>query len=164
MPYDAEIDRLPIFTLFDLKGPQEALSAWTDVLPPFPTAPNTATCQGDLQLCHTGPNRWLLRAPLEREEALEAALRPAEAPPEISIVRISDVLTFFRITGPDAAEVLSIGCPMDLHPVTFGEDAASFTEFFGLKAFVTRCEAGFDCAVDRSFGDMAADYLTRAMA
>ena len=87
MPYDAIIERLPIFALFDLKGLPEALSAWTDALPPFPAGPNMATRMGGTLLCHTGPNRWLLRAPLGQEDALEAALRPAEAPPEISIVR-----------------------------------------------------------------------------
>ena len=164
MPYDASIERLPIFALFDLKGAPEDLSAWSDALPAFPASANTATRKGDTLLCHTGPNRWLLRAPLDQEDTLEAELRPAGAPPEISIVRISDTLTFFRITGQEAAEILSIGCPMDLHPGVFRADAASYTEFFGLKAFVTRCEGGFDCAVDQSFGDMIADYLSRAMA
>jgi len=164
MPYDARIDRLPIFALFDLKGPKEALAAWTNALPDFPQTPNTATLNDETLLCHTGQNRWLLRAPLDQENALETALRPDEAPPEISIVKVSDTLTFFRIAGPEAIEILSIGCPLDLHPDSFGPDASSYTELFGLKALVLRCEGGFDCAVESSFGDMITDYLARAMA
>ena len=164
MPYDAQIDRLPPFALFDLKGPAEVLTAWATGLPDMPGVPNTLSRNGEGELCHTGPNRWLLRAPLSREDDLETALRPAEAPPEISIVRVSDTLTFFRLTGPDAAQVLSIGCPLDLHPEAFDADAVTFTEFFGIKALVLRCEDGFDCAVEQSFGDMIADYLSRAMA
>ena len=164
MPYDAHIDRLPPFALFDLKGPSDALAAWAAALPNFPETPNTLTRDGDDLLCFTGPNRWLLRAPLDREDGLEAALCPAKAPPEISIVRVSDTLTFFRITGPDATQVLSIGCPLDTHETVFGPDAVSYTEFFSLKALVLRCDRGFDCAVEQSFGDMIADYLNRAMA
>lgn len=164
MPYTARIDRLPLFALFDLKGPQAVLGDWCNVLPPFPDAPNTLTRFDGTELCHIGPDHWLLRAALAAEPGWEEALRPGEAPPEISIVRISDTLTVFRITGPDAGEVMSIGCPLDLHPDVFGEAAVSYTEFFGLKALVLRCEGGFDCAVEQSFGDMIADDLRRAMA
>lgn len=163
MPYDATIDRLPIFALFDLKGPKEAISGWAPALPAFPDRPNSLTTQNGLALCHTGPNRWLLRAAIDSEDRLISELRPEEAPPEISIVLVSDTLTFFRITGPDAGEVMSIGCPMDLHEGAFGEDAVSFTEFFGLRALVLRTAGGFDCAVEQSFGDMVQDYLARAM-
>ena len=163
MPYDVRIDRLPPFALFDLKGPPEALGDWVAGLPPFPDRPNTLTRAGDAVLCFTGANRWLLRAEPDREAAWQATLRPEDAPPEISIVRVSDTLTFFRITGPDAGSVLSIGCPLDIHEDVFGSDAASFTEFFGLRALVLRCVGGFDCAVEQSFGDMIADYLNRAV-
>ncbi len=164
MPYDAKIDRLPPFALFDLKGPPDALTAWAAGLPNLPQPPNTLTRDGESALCLTGPSRWLLRAPLDHESTLEAWLRPTEAPPEISIVRVSDTLTFFRVTGSQAADVLSIGCPLDLHPQSFGADAVSYTEFFGLKALVLHCDDGFDCAIEQSFGDMIADYLCRAMA
>ena len=165
MPYDVQIDRLPIFALFDLKGPSGALAAWAGgALPTLPGAPNTLSRVEGAVLCHLGPERWLLRADIGAEPGLEAALRPGLAPPEISIVKVSDTLRFFRVTGADAAEVVSIGCPLDLHPRVYGADAVSYTEFFGLKAFVLRCDGGFEVAVEQSFGDMIADYLARAMA
>ncbi|MEM7317509.1 MAG: sarcosine oxidase subunit gamma [Pseudomonadota bacterium] len=164
MPYDAAVIRLPVLALFDLQGTPEALSAWATSLPGFPDQPNTLTRAGPDELCHVGPNRWLLRSAIDREDALQASLRPDEAPPEISIVPVSDTLTFFRVTGPDALNVLSIGCPLDLHPDMFGPDAVSYTEFFGLRALVLRCTGGFDIAVEQSYGDMIADCLSRAMA
>ncbi len=164
MPYDVTIDRLPIFSLFDLKGPTDDLANWAADLPDFPQVANTRTQGNGVDLCFIGPNRWLLCADIKSEDTLITALRPAEAPPEISIVRVSDTLAFFRITGPDAAQVMSIGCPLDLHQNAFGTDAVSYTEFFGLKALVMRCDGGFDCAVEQSFGNMIADYLSRAMA
>lgn len=164
MPYDVKIDRLPAFTLFDLKGSAKDLAIWVPDLLSFPTAPNTLCRADTMELCLIGPNRFLLRAPCQKEDTLISVLRPAEAPPEISIVRVSDTMTFFRIAGPDAHDVMSIGCPLDLHPNVFGADAVSYTQFFGLRALVLRCDAGFDCAVEQSFGDMVADYLARAMA
>ncbi|PUB12053.1 sarcosine oxidase subunit gamma [Yoonia sediminilitoris] len=162
MPYDVTFTRLETQALYDLKGPQAALRDWAgDALPDFPNRPNSKTETGGAALMFIGPDHWILRAELDAEDALEAALRPADAPPEISIVRVSDTLAVFRITGPDAVEVLAIACPMDLHESCFGADAASFTEAFGLRSLVTHCKGGFDIAVEQSFGPMVADYLTR---
>ncbi|MCV6591321.1 MAG: sarcosine oxidase subunit gamma [Silicimonas sp.] len=162
MAYDVEILRLSPFALFDLKGAAEALEDWAPELSGLPGDPNALARNGEVLHCHVGPQHWLLRAPLEEENRLDAALRPNTAPPEISLVRVSDTLTFFRLTGPDAGEVLSIGCPLDLLPGVFGDTAVSFTELFGLKALVLRCAGGFEIAVEQSYGDMIADYLARA--
>ncbi|MEX0317440.1 MAG: sarcosine oxidase subunit gamma [Ruegeria sp.] len=165
MAYDATIDRLPLSALFDLKGKGEALAEWSKgTLPALPQAPNSLSRADGMALCFIGPDHWILRADAEHEAQLEAALNLSQSPPEISIVTISDTLTFFRIAGPDADQIMPIGCPLDLHISKFGPDAVSFTEFFGLKALVMRCEGGFDCGVEQSFGDMIADYLVRAMA
>ena len=164
MPYDAYIKRLPPYALFDLKGPSEALSEWCASLPSFPEKPNSLSREYETDLCLIGPERFILRAPIDEEDSLNDTLRPESAPPEISIVRISDTHTFFRITGPDATNVASIGCPLDLHDSAFAEDAVTNSEFFGVKAMILRCDGGFEIAVEQSFGDMIADYLDRTMA
>ena len=164
MPYNTEISRLPIFALFDLKGPSSALEDWCDNLPKFPVTPNSMIRDGELELSYIGPERYLLKAPIDLEESISDSLRASEAPPEISIVRVSDTQTFFRITGPDADQVVSIGCPLDIHKSAFGANAVSNTEFFGIKAMILRCTDGFEVAVEQSFGDMIADYLARSTA
>ncbi|MGI3183593.1 sarcosine oxidase subunit gamma [Nioella aestuarii] len=164
MPYDVTFTRLETQALFDLKGPRQALLDWAgETLPAFPDRPNSKTDSRDAELLFIGPDHWILRADLTTEEALETALLPGEAPPEISVVRISDTLAFFRITGPQVVDVMAVACPMDLHESRFGPDAVSFTEAFGLKALVTRCEGGFDLAVEQSFGPMVTDYLNRVI-
>ena len=164
MPYDVTFKRLETQALFDLKGPSVALTDWAgDALPTFPKRPNSKTEAAGAVLMFIGPDHWLLRADLSAEESLDAALRPTLAPPEVSIVKVSDTLAVFRITGPDAGEVMAVACPMDLHDSHFGPDGASFTEAFGLKALITRCEGGFDMAIEQSFGPMVADYLTRVI-
>ncbi len=162
MAYIVDIKRLGVMTLFDLKGAPASLNDWCgDNLPAFP-APNTAAFHTGHQLLHIGRNHWLLLAEFDREAELEAALAPAKAPADISIVRISDTLCFFQITGPDADQILSIASPLDVHATVFPENGATFTEIFGLKALVIRRPNGFWLAVEQSFGDMLEDYLTRA--
>ena len=165
MGYAASFEKLPIGTLFDLKGPERLLGEWigAGMVPEFPTAPNRLSRTNDMWVGHVGPRHWLLGAGLDREEALIAALRPHEALADVSIVRISDTMTSFRITGDDSPHVVAIGCPLDLHESVFPEDAISFSEFFGQKVLVRRCEGGFDVSVETSFGDMIEDYLTRAL-
>ena len=163
MSYEVTIDRIGAQALFDLKGDAGAVRDWVgDAIPAFPKQPNKSTSKDDATLCHIGPNKWILRAPLNAEDALQLALRPEDAPPDISIVRISDTTEFFRITGQDAAQIMCIGCPLDLHPSEFAENAVSFTEFFGIRALVMRAPGGFDVGVEQSFGNMVADYLARA--
>ncbi|MDE0523486.1 MAG: sarcosine oxidase subunit gamma [Boseongicola sp.] len=165
MGYDASFERLPINACFDLKGAESALVEWigAEVLPDFPAEANCCRKADGVSLDHVGPRHWLLQANIDREDELNAALRPHEAPAEVSIVRISDTMTTFRITGTDAAHVLAIGCPLDMHEAAFPEDAVSFTEYLGQKALVRRCAGGFDVSVERSFGDMMEDCLTRAL-
>lgn len=163
MPQDVTFTRLDTQALFDLKGPARPLRDWAgDALPAFPDRPNSKTEAGGATLLFIGPDHWLLRADLAAEAALNTALRPAEAPPEISVTLVSDTLAFFRVTGPGAADILAIACPLDLHDSRFGNDAATWTDTFGLKALVTRCAGGFDVAVDQSFAPMMVDCLTRA--
>ena len=160
MSYDVAITDGPVRAIFDLKGPQAALADWAgDTLPGLPDAPNRRVREDGKTLAHIGPDHWLLIADLTREEALTDALKLADAPPEISIVRVSDVYAWVRITGPDAAHVTATGCPLDLE--TFPEDGASFTEFFTQKALITRGGHGFEVAIDRSYAPWITEMLAR---
>ncbi|MCL6285425.1 sarcosine oxidase subunit gamma [Ruegeria sp. 2012CJ41-6] len=163
MSYDVTFQRRGLDALFDLKGRAGAIRGWAgDTLPQLPDRPNTRSSGGEVEVYYVGCDHWLARAPLDQEEMLEAQLQPATCPVEISIVRVSDTLSFFRVTGPDAPEVMAIACPLDLHEAAFAVDAVTYTEMFGLKALVLRCTGGFEFAVEQSFGDMVEDYLTRA--
>lgn len=163
--YDVQVERLPIQALFDLRGQRDDLADWCGhALPDFPGAPNTLAERYGVSMAWLGPDRWLLRGALAEEAGLTEALRPGDAPPEISIVQISDTMGFFRITGPDAADLMTIGCTLDLHPAVFPENGASFTELFSLKALVLRCPGGFDVGVEQSYGAVVAEYFRKALA
>lgn len=165
MSYNVNITRQGISALFDLKGDRDALGEWArNCLPDFPTAPNSLTRANGISLLHIGRNHWVARAGIDRENKLSSALEPEAAPPDISIVRISDTLAFFDITGPDAAAVMAMACPLDLHPAGFGDNVVTFTEVFGLKALLLRVKDGFEFGVEQSFADMIAESLRRATA
>ena len=161
MSYDAQITRHGAMALFDLKGAAADFAGYE--LPPFPDQPNHKTTRDDVDLLHIGRDHWLVMAPFDQEQSLEQVLNPTQAPADISIVRISDTQCFFAITGPDADQIMSIASPLDIHASAFAENAATFTEAFGLKALITRQPGGYWLAVEQSFGDMVEDYLTRVM-
>lgn len=165
MIFDVQIEQLGLCALFDIQGPQIAIATWGGpALPSFPTAPNTGTRQDDSKLYWLGAETWMLRAPLAREAALEMALKPPLAPDDISIVCISDTLVFWRITGPEADQIMSIAGPLDVHPSTFPAQGATWSEIFGQRALVLRVKGGFEIAVERSYGPMFNDYLNRIVA
>jgi sarcosine oxidase subunit gamma len=148
--------------VFDLKGPRDALAGWlADAgMPGWPERPGTR-CGAARWLAWTGPEHWLMVAPLTEEAALEAALRGGAAPEAVGIVTVSDTLAFFAVEGADAAAVMAVASPLDLHPAAFPADGACFTEAFGLRALVARQGGGFLLAVDRSYGAFVAESLAR---
>jgi sarcosine oxidase subunit gamma len=164
MSYDVEIREIDLSAIFDLKGPMEDLKPRISGLAPaFPDRANTATRSGDLELYWIGSDHWLLRGPIEGETELLATIDPRAAPGDISIVLISDTLAFFNISGPDADQIMAIASPLDTHRSAFPVNGVTFTEAFGLKALIVRRDDGYDLGCDRSYGDMVADYLQRAV-
>jgi sarcosine oxidase subunit gamma len=149
--------------VFALRGPRDRLQAWLTALPlpPLPDRPNTRSRSEGLDLLWTGPDRWLLLAPLEAEDGLEAALRPDETPADISIALVSDSVAFFTLTGRDAGVAMAIACPLDLHPSAFGPEAVSFTDTFGVRGLVMRAGEGWVIGVDTSHAAFVGEHLHR---
>ena len=163
MKYDVTAKQLELSTLFDLKAQANNLLAWLpETLVPLPNIPNTYSTVEGCEVYWIGADHWLLRADIDQEEKLIDLLNLRSVPENISAVVVSDALTFFSLTGPQADQVISILCPLDIHPSVFAVNAASYTEAFGLKAMLIRRDNGFELAVDRSFTDMFKDVLTRA--
>ena len=165
MNYDVKITREKISALFDLKGGLSDVQKYLKTsFKSFPKAPNTFVCEDNWKLMYVGEGHWILKAPIEDEEHLISILKPEDSPSSISIVLISDTLTFFSIIGPNASDIMSIATPLNINASEFLEENTTFGEVFGLKALISRVENGFQFAVDRSFGDMVADYLNKTLA
>ena len=162
--YDAKITRIGAMALFDLKGKEKAVKAWCKGLPAFPKSANSFSEKEGVRLLYIGRDHWLVLADLALEDQLSDTLRPALAPLDVSVVRVSDTQCFFSVTGVDAAQIMAIASPLDLHPSTFPTNGATFSEVFSLKALILPTPGGFLFSVEQSFGDMVEDYLARAMA
>lgn len=165
MTYRVELLRQPIFAVIDLKGAEPDLKNWIDspnVV--FPSRPNSRTHFDGVELFRIGEEHWLMRAELDQEDRLMVLTRLERAPVHISIVLVSDTLTFSRISGPDADQIIKIACPLDIHPTVFPCDSSSYTQVFGIKGLVIRNKDGFEIAVESSYADMIDDFLRRATA
>ena len=165
MTYRVELLRQPIFAVIDLQGVEPDLKNWIDspnVV--FPSRPNSRTHFNGVDLFWIGEERWLMRAELDQEDRIMVLTRLERAPVHISIVLVSDTLTFFRISGPDAEQIIKIASPLDIHPTEFPCDSSSYTRIFGIKGLVIRNKDGFEIAVESSYADMIDDFLRRATA
>ncbi len=125
----------------------------------LPTVPNTVSLAGQRQLLWLGPNEWLLKLQDSQGDAVESALRTALQGQHTSVVQVGDGNTTLTVKGAAAADLLSRGCPLDLHPRVFPAGALAQTHIAKAGATVLCLEAAtsFELTVRRSF----ADYLFR---
>lgn len=125
----------------------------------LPVLANTASLGAQRQLLWMGPDEWLLKLQDGQGAAVEAALRQGLQGRHFSLVQVGDGNTTLTVQGAAAADLLSRGCPLDLHPRAFGTGALAQTHVAKAGAMVLCREAGthFELTVRRSF----ADYLYR---
>ena len=96
MVYDVQISREPIRALFDIKGSEnEVRRLLTGIFDQIPKNKNTFVLQKAKTLMFVGNDHWILKADLEEEDQLKAVLNPDLVSSSISVVLVSDSLTFF---------------------------------------------------------------------
>lgn len=87
-----------------------------------------------------GPDEVLLVAPVGRPDlAAEAAARAAD---DVSAIEMTGSRTTVRIVGAAAPDVLAELCPADTRPASFPENALTQAPVAGVRAFITRRDAG----------------------
>ena len=112
---------------------------------------------------YIGKDNWVLRGPIEEEEELNSLLKSGAALSDVSVVLVSDTLTFFSVSGAGAKDIMAIASPLDFYETKFRENSVTFSEVFGIKALIKRVENGFEFGVDQSYGDMVEDYLSKSI-
>jgi len=123
----------------------------------LPGEPNTVAEGNNLVALWLGPQEWLVVGPPEAETGLAAALGEAVEGSGAAVVDVTEGRTVIRIAGPMARDVLSMGCPLDLHPRVFGPGRCA-QSFLGRSSVILhQVDDGptFDIYVERS----QADYL-----
>lgn len=125
----------------------------------LPLQANTASLSPTRQLLWLGPDEWLLKLKDGQGDGVEASLSAALQGQHCAVVQVGDGNTTFKVDGLAAADLLSRGCPLDLHPRVFAAGSLAQTHIAKASATVLCLEAAtqFELTVRRSF----ADYLFR---
>jgi len=164
MNYQVNITATDLHAMLDLKGSHDFIQSWPVLAElEFPTTHNTFEERAGFCVYWIGKQHWLVRASLEQEPALHSIAKSVDSLDDVSAIIVSDAMSFFSIMGHDADQVISIASPLDVHPSVFPENGATYTEAFGIKALVVRCEGGYEIGVDRSYFDMIGDCLDHAL-
>ncbi|WP_213302106.1 sarcosine oxidase subunit gamma [Paraburkholderia sacchari] len=126
-----------------------------------PATPNTVARGNGYDVLWLGPDEWLVRSDAAVQAgALEAKLAPAFGEAYAAAVDVGSGYTVVEVDGARTRELLSRGCPLDLHPGQFKEGQCAQSVFF--KASIVLVPMGgdrFEIVVRRSF----ADYFCRIM-
>jgi sarcosine oxidase, subunit gamma len=131
----------------------------------LPTTPSTYVSNETFTAIWMGPEEWLITAGARSGAELEAQLRAAVGDHGGAAINVSAQRTTLRLSGPDAREVLTKGCSLDMHPTVFTKGTAAQTTL-GLTAVVLIAldDAGTDyrILVRSSFARYLADWLIDA--
>lgn len=76
---------------------------------------------GELQALCLGPDEWMLHAPLAAVSGLVEACAGVYGALPHSLVDVSGREVSFQISGPRAAELLTLGCARDIDTIAVGE-------------------------------------------
>ena len=164
MGYQATIKKQGLLAIFDIKGDASAVAKRLSQLGfSLPENKNMAVEKDGQYLCWIGETQWLLLAPAEKEAQLLDSLVPHDPALDCRVVLVSDAYSFFSVRGNQADDILAIASPLDIRRINFPDNAASYTELFGIRGLVLRRQNGYSIAVERSYADMVSVYFDKVL-
>ncbi|WP_116140951.1 sarcosine oxidase subunit gamma [Trinickia diaoshuihuensis] len=126
----------------------------------LPTEANTVARGTEYEALWLGPDEWLIRSNEARTPELEGKMRTALGALFASVVDVGSGYTVLEASGERVREVLSRGCPLDLHPKMLQRGQCAQSHFFKASiVLIPTDEDTFEIIVRRSF----ADYFCRIM-
>jgi sarcosine oxidase subunit gamma len=154
---------LPPARRFVLRGDGAARAAAERALGiPVPALACRAGDNGTRAALWLGPDEWLLIAAAD-DAAAESALAPALASLAHSLVDVSHRQIGLTVSGPQAAALLSAGCPLDLELSAFPVGMCTRTMLSKAEVVLWRTAADqFRLEVWRSFAAYVTEYLATA--
>lgn len=138
-----------------LRGRAPGESVRTALGVSLPGEPNTVMTGNNLSALWLGPDEWLIVGPPNAERAMTGQL--VKALPGAVVVDVTEGRTTIRIRGPMVLDILAMGCPLDLHPRTFGSGRCAQSTLGRSPIILHQVDGAplFDIHVERS----QADYL-----
>ena len=126
----------------------------------LPTQPNTVARGSEYDALWLGPDEWLLRSNEARKPELEGKLRTALGALFASVVDVGSGYTVLEASGERVRDVISRGCPLDLHPKLLHRGQCVQSHYFKASiVLIPTADDTFELIVRRSF----ADYFCRIM-
>jgi len=87
----------------------------------LPTSACTSvTSQKGVEMMWMGPDEWLIVAPSDDAKDYQKQLHGTLKGLHVALVDVTESRTVIRLSGQCARTVLDKGCPIDLHPSSFG--------------------------------------------
>ena len=129
-----------------------------------PIEPNTVSRVGDTFIVWLGPDEWLVISPPDIKDSLSAKLEETLTGLHVSVNDISGGQMIIRLRGTHARDLLSKGCPLDLHPRVFGAGQCAQSHIAKSNALIIQVDdrPTYDVIVRRSFADYLARWLKHA--
>jgi sarcosine oxidase subunit gamma len=128
----------------------------------LPVAANTVSEGEGVTVLWLGPDEWLVVTPSGEGVALGRALDAGVARHGGIATHVTDSRAVIGVSGPRARDVLAKGCPLDLHPGSFGPGRCAQSLVAKASVLVHQRDdgPGYDLYVGRSF----TTYLWRWLA
>jgi sarcosine oxidase subunit gamma len=108
-----------------------------------------------------GPDEWLLSGPETAGNAIADEIEATLRDRRHALVDVSHAHVALSVSGPQAAEVINGGCPLDLSSVAFPVGAATRTLMGSAEIILSRWQdpAGFEVECGRSFAAYVRQFL-----
>jgi sarcosine oxidase, subunit gamma len=158
------LEPLPPLARYILRGgPQVRAAAEAVAGVGIPVQACRAIMQGERAALWLGPDEWLLIAPEAQAAALAGSLTGALSRLPHSLVDVSHRQSACELRGPQAATLLSAGCPLDLDESTFPVGMCTRTMLAKAEVVLWRTAAeAFRLEVWRSFVAYVSQFVAEA--
>ena len=130
----------------------------------LPTTPNTTAARGDLLALWLGPDEWHIVTPPAAQTPLLDSLETAFDGMHVAVTDVTGGQAVITVSGPAARDILTKGCPLDLHPKVFKPGDCAQT-LVAKANVIIRCVDDSPCyelIVRRSFAEYTAGWLEDA--
>ncbi|MEU9450915.1 sarcosine oxidase subunit gamma family protein [Streptomyces sp. NPDC048277] len=157
----------PFITMVNLRADPESEAAdriGNALGAPLPRACGHTSASGPHTVAWLGPDEWLVLSQADGT-AVAAELRQALGEDPGSVVDVSANRTTLELGGPAARQVLEKGCPLDLHPRSFGPGQAVSTTVGPVAVLLWQVDEAptYRLLPRSSFADHLARWLIDAM-
>lgn len=128
----------------------------------FSSRPNTYATGPTAEVLWLGPDEWLIVGPAQTTDGLIADLDQALAGEHHSLVDVSAARAVLELRAPDALELVSKGCGLDLHPRSWHAHDCAQTLLARVPVILQQRGDATRIFVRPSFGDYLVDWLVDA--